>query len=70
MPRNVLDLSVSYTLGAFTFKVGCKDALAERVVFKQFNEVTQTDGSHKTVEEVTRRYRPGRTFSLGVSWKL
>ena len=70
MPRSVLDLSVSYTLGAFTFKVGCKDALAERVVFKQFNEVTQTDGSHKTVEEVTRRYRPGRSFSLGVSWKL
>ena len=70
MPRNSLDLGFSYTLKSFTFKVGCKDILGEHVLFKQFNDVQLPTGEHKKVEEITRRYLPGRTFSLGVSWKL
>ena len=33
-------------------------------------EYTKADGTTKEVEEVTRRYRPGRTFSVALSWKF
>ena len=70
MPRNSLDLSASVSLGHFDIKLGLRDALAERVVFKQFNKVQLTDGTNKTVEEVTRRYRPGRDISLALTYRF
>lgn len=70
MPRNSLDFSFSRTLGHFELKLGLKDVLAEKVVFKQFNDVTLQNGANRHVEEVTRSYRPGRNFSLNVSYKF
>ncbi len=68
MPRNSLDLSASVRLGKFELKAGVRDVLAEKVLFKQFNDVTLADGTSKTVEEVTRAYRPGRDFNLSLSY--
>ena len=70
MPRNSLDLSLGRTFGHFELKLGLKDILGEKVQFKQFNDVTLTDGTHRKVEELTRSYRPGRNFSLNVSYKF
>lgn len=70
MPRNSLDLSASVALGHFSLKLGLRDVLAERVVFKQFNKVQLSNGTSKTVEEVTRRYRPGRDINLVITYKF
>ncbi len=70
MPRNLLDLGLTYAFGHWTLKGGCKDVLSEAVVFKQFNDVTHADGSRSTVEEVTRRYYPGRTFNLSLTYRF
>lgn len=70
MPRNSLDISLSRTLGHFNLKLGVKDLLGEKVIFKQFNEVTLTDGSTKQVEEITRSYQPGRNINLSVSYNF
>ncbi len=69
MPRNSLDLSAARTFGRFEVKLGLKDILGEKVVFKQTDDVT-VKGATKTVDEVTRSYRPGRNFSLTVSYKF
>ncbi len=70
MPRNSLDLSASVALGHFSLKLGLRDVLAERVVFKQFNKVQLPNGTSKTVEEVTRRYRSGRDINLAITYKF
>lgn len=70
MPRNSLDLSFARQLGHFEIKLGLKDIIGDRVIFKQLNDVTFADGKQKTVEEVTRAYRPGRNFSLNVTYKF
>lgn len=70
MPRNSLDLSASRTFGHFTLKLGLKDILGEKVIFKQINDVTLLNGTGKSVEEITRSYRPGKNYSLSVSYKF
>ena len=70
MPRNALDLSASVALGHFELKVGARDILAEKVLFKQFNDVTLLDGTAKHVEEVTRAYKPGREFNATLTYKF
>ena len=70
MPRNALDLSCARTFGKWRLRLGVKDVLAEKVVFKQFNDVTLADGTQRSVQEVTRSYRPGRSFSLSASYKF
>lgn len=70
MPRNSLDLSASVALGRFELKVGARDILAEKVFFKQFNDVTLSDGTEKHVEEVTRAYKPGREFNAMLTYKF
>ena len=70
MPRNALDLSLSRTLGHFEFKLGLKDIIGQKVVFKQLSDVTLANGCQRHVQEVTRSYRPGRNFSLNVTYKF
>ena len=70
MPRNALDLSCARTFGKWRVRLGVKDVLGEKVVFKQFNNVTLADGTQRSVQEVTRSYRPGRSFSLSASYKF
>lgn len=70
MPRNALDLSVSRAFGPLELKLGVRDVLAEKVLFKQFNDVTLANGTSKEVQEITRAYRPGRSFSIALSYKF
>ena len=70
MPRNSLDFSVARNFGKLNVKLGLKDIIGEKVLFKQFNEVSLPNGTQKEVEEVTRSYRPGRNFSLTLSYRF
>jgi len=67
MPRNLLDLTLTRTFGRFELKLGLKDILGEKVVFKQKGDVVLLNGTPRHIEEVTRSYRPGRNFSLTAS---
>ena len=63
MPRNSIDLSLGKRIKDWEVKLSVRDLLAERCLFKQFEEVT-INGQKRTIEEVTRSYRPGRTIYL------
>lgn len=69
MPRNSLDLSVGKKLGKWELKASVRDVLAERCLFKQFEDVT-VNGQQRTIEEVTRSYRPGRNFNLIIGYSF
>lgn len=66
MPRNSLDLSVGKKFGKWNLKLSIRDLLAEKYMFKQIDTVT-VGNQEKTIEEVTRSYRPGRNFNLSLS---
>ncbi|MGL4853486.1 MAG: TonB-dependent receptor domain-containing protein [Phocaeicola sp.] len=64
MPRNSIDLSVSKKFGnKLEVKAAVRDILAEKVSFKQFAETSKGE-----VEQITRQYKPGRTFNLNVNY--
>ncbi|MCD7721920.1 MAG: outer membrane beta-barrel protein [Prevotellaceae bacterium] len=67
MPRNSIDLSAAKRIGHWEIKVAVRDLLAERCLFKQYEEVTAS-GGQRTVEEVTRSYCPGRNFNLTIGY--
>lgn len=69
MPRNSIDLSVSKKLGKWEIKASVRDLLAETVCFKQFEDV-RINGESKTIEEVTRSYKPGRNYNLSVNYNF
>lgn len=69
MPRNSIDLSVGKKIGKWELKASVRDVLAERCVFKQFEDVT-VNNRQRTIEEVTRSYRPGRSFNLVVGYSF
>ncbi len=65
MPRNSIDLSIAKKFGKhLELKLNVKDLLAEKLYYKQFADVTYSDGSKKEVEEISRCYRPGRNIGL------
>lgn len=65
MPRHQLDLNVGKRLGRFDLRLSVRDILAQRVQFKQFEKTVSG-----TIEQITRSYRPGRTFQLSVAFKM
>lgn len=67
MPRNSIDLSLSKKFGHWELKAAVRDLLAERYYFKQFEDVV-VNGNTCTIEEVTRSYKPGRSFSLTIGY--
>ena len=71
MPRDVFDFSASKRFGShFELKVSVRDILAQRVYYKQFAEVDYADGSHRTVEQITRSFKPGRNFGLSAVYRF
>lgn len=71
MPRNTLDLNLSKQFGKhWEVKVAVRDLLAEKLYFKQFENITYTDGQRKELEEVVKSYKPGRNFNFNVSYKF
>lgn len=68
MPRNTIDLNLSQKVGKYVeVKLSIKDILAEPVCFKQFDTVRLNNGQMKDVEEITRKYHPGRNFNLSLA---
>lgn len=65
MPRHQLDLNMGKRLGRFDLRLSVRDLLAQKVQFKQFEQTPKGE-----VEQVTRSYKPGRTFLLTVSYKM
>ena len=71
MPRNTIDFSVGKKWGKhFELKFNIRDLLAERVYYKQFAKVNNADGTHKTIDEVSRCYKPGRNIGLQAVYKF
>ncbi|MGM9830298.1 MAG: TonB-dependent receptor domain-containing protein, partial [Muribaculaceae bacterium] len=69
MPRNTIDLSAAKRFGKWELKLALRDILAERCVFKQFEDV-EINGEKRTIEETTRSFRPGRNFSLSITYNF
>ncbi len=67
MPRNAIDLSFGRKFGHWELKASVRDLLAERFLFKQIEDI-ELQTSKKRIEETTRSYKPGRNFSLSVSY--
>lgn len=65
MPRHQIDFNLSKRLGQFDVRLAVRDVLGQKVQFKQFDKTTAGD-----IEQVTRSYRPGRTFTLSVAYKI
>ena len=65
MPRHQVDINIGKSFGRFDIRLSLRDALAQKVQFKQFEK-----GIGREIEQVTRSYKPGRTLSLTASYKL
>ncbi len=71
MPRNTIDFSLGKKFGKhLELKLNVRDLLAEKIYYKQFADVTYSDGSKKTIEEISRSYKPGRNIGLQAIYKL
>lgn len=71
MPRDVLDFSASKRFGRhWEMKFSVRDLFAGSVRYKQFADVEYSDGSTRTVEQITRNYRPGRNVGLAVTYRF
>lgn len=65
MPRDVFDFSITKKFGShLEIKANVRDILAQKVSYKQFAETTLKNGETKTVEQITRQYKPGRNIGL------
>lgn len=71
MPRNTIDFSLAKKFGEhLELKPNVRDLLAEKIYYKQFADVTYSDGSKKEVEEIARCYKPGRNIGLQAIYKF
>ena len=71
MPRNTIDFSLAKKFGNhLELKLNVRDLLAEKIYYKQFTDVTYSDGSRKQVEEISRCYKPGRNIGLQAIYKF
>jgi hypothetical protein len=70
MPRHVLDFSLNKKIGNhLELKFGIKDLLAQNYVTQQTYEYVK-NGENKSATLRNKVYNNGRTWSVGLSWKL
>lgn len=68
MPRNALDITFSKRFGEhIELKASVTDLLAEALVYKQFPEFIDASGNLQKRSQVTKSYKPGRSFNLSVT---
>ncbi len=74
MPFNSLDLTLDYKISKkLTFKAGIKNILNDAIIFQQHEDVMKDTNGDKIgdqpvrVEEINRKYKPGRLFKVGFS---
>lgn len=65
MPRHQVDLNVGKALGRFDLRLALRDVLGQKVEYKQFEQTPRGE-----VQQITRSFRPGRTFSVSLTYKL
>lgn len=65
MPRDAFDLTASKRWGRWEAKLAVRDLLNQNILFKQFQTV---DGNK--IQQVTRKYKPGRNINLSVTVTL
>ena len=71
MPRNTIDFSLAKKFGDhLELKLNVRDLLAEKIYYKQFADVTYSDGSKNQVEEIARCYKLGRNIGLQAIYKF
>jgi outer membrane receptor protein involved in Fe transport len=70
MPRNALDLAVGKRIGRnIELRCSVRDLLPEDIVYKQFPKFRK-DGAVHSREQITRRYSPGQSVSVGLLLKI
>lgn len=70
MPRHLVDITIGKKLGKVVeFKFGVKDLLASEVLFKQFPTAT-INGAQVKREQIIKRFTPGTTINLTVTFNL
>ncbi|MDO4462452.1 MAG: TonB-dependent receptor [Bacteroidia bacterium] len=65
MPRHQIDINVGKKIGNLDIRLSMRDILAQKVEFKQFEKTNRGE-----VEQITRAYKPGRTISLTLAYKI
>lgn len=71
MPRDAVDFTATKKFGAhLELKFNVRDLLNQYATYKQFADVTYSDGTKREVEQITRRYRPGRNIGLTAVYKF
>jgi len=75
MPRNVVDLTFSKTLGErFTLKGGISDLLNQPMMFLQDangnNKLERKTTNNVLGDKIIQSYKPGQVFSLGFSFRI
>lgn len=78
MPRNALDLNIGYTFrlpqtdqeqpSSLSVRFSAKDVIGEPILYQQIGLYSLPEGKIQEVKETTRSYRPGRNFSLNISY--
>ena len=71
MPHDALDFNLSKSFGEhWVLRFSARDVIGEKIIYQQLATTTISDGTTQQIKQITRAYRPGRTFSLSVTWKL
>lgn len=71
MPRNVVDLTITKTLGKnFQLKAGIQDLFNSKVVEKQFVEFKNSNGELQSRSQSTLEFNPGSIITVGASLNL
>lgn len=69
MPHDAIDLMVGKRFGGLEVKFGIKDLLGQTIKFQQFGEFT-TENKKINQTLYTRKYKPGQTFNLSLSYSF
>ncbi len=68
LPRNAIDLTFAVRLSkTFELRGAARDILSQELIFAQYPRYTDPGGKLHEREQVTRRFNPGRNFSLSLS---
>ncbi len=77
LPFNSLDLTIDFQISkSLVLKAGVKNILDESIVFRQYEDVMKDTNGDRIgdlpvrIEEVNRKYKPGKLFKIGISFSF
>lgn len=71
MPHDALDLNLSKSFGEhWVLRFSARDVIGEKIIYQQLATASLSDGTTQQIKQITRSYRPGRSFSLSITYKL